>query len=253
MDYNNLYFWDIVIKWSTIALRQSHQTLFNENFQNFLKIEQEFDVIITESSRLFALYGLGQHFRAPLIVLSAYGPAKFITELDGTPSFASYVPYVYNPYSDHMTFWQRMYNSLTFWFKDLTRILCYNRKHEEIMRQAFPNTENWPPIETIKRNVSLIFLNSHITYSTARPFGPNVIEVGGMHIKKTLDPLTPRIQTFLDEAEDGAIYISFGSQVLFTKLQKFQKDAILNVLSAYPNMRILIKSDEKIVFPSHGD
>lgn len=253
MEYNNLSFWDVIMKWHDLFLLYANHSMLNENFQHFLKIKQDFDVIIIEPCSVDALYGIGQHFKAPIISLSALGPAKFITDLDGTPRFASYIPYVMNPYSDHMTFWQRMHNSLTFWCEDVAKKIYYNRIQEKVMRKAFPNTENWPSIETIKQNVSLILLNSHVTYSTARPHGPNVIEVGGMHIKKTPDPLTPNIKSFLDEANDGAIYISLGSNVMLNKLSKNQKDAILNAFSAFPNMRILVKSDEHIVFPSHSE
>lgn len=38
-------------------------------------------------------------------------------------------------------------------------------------------------------NVSLILLNSHFTAQLPRPYLPNVIEVGGMHIKSKANKL----------------------------------------------------------------
>lgn len=78
-----------------------------------------------------------------------------------------------------------------------------------------------------------------------------MIEVGGMQIQKEIEPLDPKIQKFLDEAKDGAIFVSFGSNVLINKLPEEKLNAITNAFKAHPNYRVLIKSDEHIVIPSH--
>ena len=80
-----------------------------------------------------------------------------------------------------------------------------------------------------------------------------MIEVGGMQIKQKPDPLPGKIQMFLDEAKNGAIYFSLGSNVLLTKLPKHQLDGIVKAFSDHPKIRILIKSDEKIIIPSHKE
>ncbi|XP_031639883.1 UDP-glucuronosyltransferase 2B13-like [Contarinia nasturtii] len=252
MEYNNKFFWDIIMKWYDVGVEIARSALSSPNFQNFLKIKQNFDVIIVEHS-IEALFGLSHHFNAPLIVISPFAVSKWSTHLVGTPLFASYVPYMNNPFSNHMTLWQRMYNSLTYWFEDVSMPLYLRPKHQKLMEKYFPNSKNWPSLEIIKRNVSLVLINTHVTYATALPLAPNMIEVGGMHIKQSPEPLSQKTQDFLDQAKDGAIYMSLGSNVLFNKLPKHKKDAILNAFSAYPNMRILIKSDEKIVIPSHKE
>lgn len=74
-----------------------------------------------------------------------------------------------------------------------------------------------------------------------------------MQIKQTVDPLPEKIQKFLDEAKNGAIYFSLGSNVLVTKLPEHQIRAITNAFRDHPNVRILIKSDENIVISSHKE
>lgn len=123
-----------------------------------------------------------------------------------------------------------------------------------MMEKLFPDAKNWPSLEEIRRNVSLVLLNTHVTIGTPRPYGPNMIEVGGMQIQKEIAPLPKKIEIFLDDAKDGAIFVSLGSNVLINKLPTdHQLNAIVNAFRPYPNYRILIKSEENIVIPSHKE
>lgn len=251
MEYNSNLFWDVSQKWYDTSLAFSSWTFQSENFQKFLQTKQHFDVVIVESCLQDALYGASLHFNAPLIVTSAFNSAKYSTDLVGVQHFASYVPHLFNHYSDHMTFWQRMYNSFSYWYEEILFPLYYMPQQQKLMEANFPNAKNWPTLNDIKRNVSIVLLNTHVTYGTARPYPPNMIEVGGMQIKKKVKPLPLDIQTFLDEAEYGAIYVSFGSNLQITKMSPSLQNAIVNAFADYPNVRILLKSDDDIRIPSH--
>lgn len=80
-----------------------------------------------------------------------------------------------------------------------------------------------------------------------------MIEVGGIQIPSKVEPLPNKIQQFLDEATNGAIYVSLGSNLRLNKLEKHQYDAIINAFKPYPNVRILIKCEEKVILPSHNE
>ncbi|XP_055304712.1 UDP-glucosyltransferase 2-like [Sitodiplosis mosellana] len=253
IEYNNIYFWDVMKKYYEAAELLVNLTLSSQNLRDFIKTKQHFDVVVLEICLNDHLLGFGQHFNAPVIGLSAFGASKWTTDLVGSPNFASYVPHTINYYTDRMNFWQRMYNSLTFWFEDIAMPYYYIPQQQKVMEQLFPEAKNWPSLEEMRRNVSLVLLNTHTTIGTPRPYAPNMIEVGGMQIQKKIAPLAPKIQTFLDDAKNGAIFISLGSNVLITKLPKDQLEAITGAFSLYPNHRILIKSDEHVVIPSHKE
>lgn len=251
VNMNSVHFWNWVFMNYDFGMEMWNWTVSSKNFQDFLKIEQSFDAIVVENLLSDALLGLGQHYNAPVIALSAFGAAKYTTDLVGTPNFASYVPFTSNHYTDRMNFWQRMYNSLSFWFEDITMPYYFISKQQEAMEKLFPEAKNWPSLEEIRRNVSLVLLNTHTTIGTPRPYAPNMIEVGGMQIHKEITPLPLKIQKFLDEAKNGAIFVSLGSQVLLHRLPKEKLNAIASAFTAYPNYRILIKNDEHIAIPSH--
>lgn len=43
--------------------------------------------------------------------------------------------------------------------------------------------DNIPSVSELAKKVSLLFVNSHFAYHGARPLPPQVIEIGGVHIK----------------------------------------------------------------------
>ncbi|XP_055304713.1 UDP-glucosyltransferase 2-like [Sitodiplosis mosellana] len=251
VDFSNMYFWDMAFKYFEVGLDMTNWTLSSQNLREFMKINQTFDVVVVEVCVDEALLAFGKYYNAPVVAISAFGASKWTTDLVGSPNFASYVPYTTNHYTDQMTFSQRLYNSLCYWFEDLAYPLYFIPKQQELMEQLFTEGKNWS-LDEIRRNISFVLLNTHTTLGTPRPYAPNMIEVGGMQIQPE-DPLPSKIQTFLDEAKDGAIFVSLGSNVLITKLPEHQYNAIVNAFKPYPNIRILIKSDENVVIPSHKE
>lgn len=251
MELNNNFFWTSINNYYEGAKLISNWTLSSQNLRNFIGTKNHFDVVLVEICLNDALLGFGQHFNAPVVALSAFGASKWTTDFVGSPIFASYVPHPDNHYTDRMTFWQRMYNSLTLWYEDIAHPILFLSEQQKVMKQLFPNTQNWPSLVEIRKNVSLVLLNTHTTIGTPRPYAPNMIEVGGMQIQKVIAPLPQNIQTFLDESTNGAIFVSLVSNVLLNKLPKNQLEAVTSAFIPYPNHRILIKSDEHIVIPSH--
>lgn len=47
--------------------------------------------------------------------------------------------------------------------------------------------DNIPTVSELAKKVSLLFVNSHFAYHGSRPLPPQVVEIGGVHIK----PLQP--------------------------------------------------------------
>lgn len=241
-----------LLAWYDLGQNITRWIFESVNFQNFLKTKQHFDAIIVEFWIVEALFGLKQHFDAPLIGTSALGATKRTTDLVGAPNFASYVPHLSNPYADRMTFWERLHNSFVSWSDEFIHPIYHLPMQQKIMDKYFPNTKNWPSLEQIRKNVSLVLLNTHVTYGTSRPYAPNMIEVGGMQIRQKVEPLAENVQTFLDESKNGAILFSLGTNVLLNKLHSHHLNAIQKAFGDHPNIRILIKSDEKISIPSHA-
>lgn len=253
IDMGKLPFWEQTFVYFEIGLTTLEMVITSENFQKFLATDQHFDVVVIEMCLCDALLGLGKHFNAPIIATSAFGASKWTTDLVGTPNFASYIPHHMSTYSDRMTFWQRMHNTLTIWFEELAFKMYFIPIQQRMLERIFPHATNWPTIDAIRRSVALVLLDTHVTFAPTRPYTPNMIEVGGMHINQEHESLSPKVRKFLDEATNGAIVLSLGSNVLLSKLPEVEREAILNAFSAYPKIRFLIKCDDPVVIPSHAE
>lgn len=94
----------------------------------------------------------------------------------------------------------------------------------------FPSPK-YPHLDSLRRNVSLALVNYHFTTGYPRPNLPALIEVGGLQVKDPPSPLPKDLQTWLDEAEYGAIYMSMGSNVKSTSLSAKSLDAIVHTFS----------------------
>lgn len=119
-------------------------------------------------------------------------------------------------------------------------------EHSPSFSYNFPVERGFLPYDEAKRHVSLVIFNSYFTQAVPRPYLPNVIEVGGLQIKPKPDPLPADIQAWLDGAEHGAIFLSFGSNLKSSNLRQDKFDAILAALSKL-KQRIIWKWDTDVM------
>lgn len=82
------------------------------------------------------------------------------------------------------------------------------------------------PEEVIRDRLSVFLSASHPVTHGSWPYPPNVIEVGGMHLK---DPKTlPRnLKKFMDSAARGVVYVSFGSTIKPSQMPKKKLSAFI--------------------------
>lgn len=145
-----------------------------------------------------------------------------------------------------MTFVERLKNTVVGTALEfLTQNFQYPRQ-KEVYETAFPNSKNFRPFwEKLRHGVSLVLLNTHYSVSYPRPYLPNLIEVGGMHIKKKTEPIPEDIKKFIDESE-SVIYFSLGSNLSPSIMAPEKQQAIIKSLSKVKE-RVLWKWDDENV------
>ncbi|XP_061392912.1 UDP-glucosyltransferase 2-like [Musca vetustissima] len=208
--------------------------LENPEVKNVLA-EEKFDLLIVEIFFSEALLGLGEYFKAPVITVSTFGTVNFMDYLVQNPSPLSYVPHLAMPYGDHMSLLERMHNVIMQTLDDLNFNYCMMPLQEELYRKYFPQATL--TLDEARKNVSLVLLNDHFSLRSARPYVPNMIEVGGLHIKRQPDPLPQDLQELLDKSGQDVIYFSLGSNV---KSKDLSKEKIKMFLDAFRNLKYTI-------------
>lgn len=214
-------------------------TLTHPNVQQFIHNPTEkFDVIVCEIFLNEPMLGLSHTLKAPIIGVSTFGASKWTNDLVGTPAPLSYVPAPFLTYTDRMSFFERVGNTLYAIAEKLDYDLLYYPMMSEFYEKIFPDPK--PCLETLRKSVSLVLLNSHFSLNTPKPYVPNMIEVGGMQINRKTNVLPKDIKDFMDNAAHGCIYFSMGSNIQGTDLPPEWVKEILKVFGGL-KQRVLWK------------
>ncbi|XP_016950388.1 UDP-glycosyltransferase UGT5 [Drosophila biarmipes] len=209
--------------------------------------KDHFDLIIVEALRSDAYYGFAAHFNAPIIGISTFGTDWNIDELVGNVSPLSYIPLVTAGLTDRMTFGERVTNFIDTTIAWLNYRLVHMPEQEKLYKKYFPVASKRVALTDLNRNFSLVLLNQHFSLSFPRPYVPNMIQVGGLHISHKPAPLPKDLEEFIQSSgEQGVIYFSLGSNVKSKDLPAERRELILKTFASLPQ-RVLWKfEDDKL-------
>lgn len=149
-------------------------------FQNLFDSSSQFDVLITQplGSDVFAV--LSHKLNVPLInVFSLPTIYPHLAERMGSISNPSILPSIYLQSPNFMNFFSRVRN-LYHYFVLMLHINSPKNDNEISQDWLGPGI---PPLEDITMNTSLIFMNSHLSFTPLIPQPPGIVEIGGIHIK----------------------------------------------------------------------
>ncbi|KAJ4431916.1 hypothetical protein ANN_20522 [Periplaneta americana] len=203
----------------------------------------QFDLIIVEAAFAECFYGFIHKFGSPPVVaISPFGLTPWMDAALGAPDNPSYMPVSILPDITSMTFTQKIYNTFIHYYY-LYGYLYKHMPNMEAMAKEFFK-QDLPSFVDIQRNFSLFLANTVFGLEDARPLTPNIIPIGGMHVKEKPDPLPKDLQKYLDEAKDGFIYFSLGSNLRSDAMTPSQRQALLDAFSELPQ-RILWKFESE--------
>ncbi|CAH1156089.1 unnamed protein product [Phaedon cochleariae] len=226
---------------SSLGNLRTKATLEDPSFKELLRSNNTFDVIILEQFVNDGLKAIACHYNAPLIMFSPIAANFWVNSISGNPGPPSYIPDLFEEYGPYMTFWQRTKNSLLLLFHILNKYFIIYPKQNEMVKQYFPEC---PDVETLSRNVSLFLLNSHQSFSQPVPLVPNMIDIGGFHVPRPRK-LPDDLLNIMDNAKEGVIYFSMGSNIKPSEMEPRYKQALVNALGKLKET-VLWKYDEDL-------
>lgn len=174
-------------------------------------------------------------FQVPFIYVTTSGLTPWTADIMGNPEHPAYVPNQYLSYSDEMTLWERVVNSVARLASPAARRLFVMKRLEGVVQKFLG--DDTVSLEEVERNASLVLVNSHHSLGFPRPLNPNVIEVGGMHCRpaKSLQTIDPELDNFLNEAgENNALLFSFGSHIKSAQMPEDTLAMFVNVFNRLP-------------------
>ncbi|KAL3266340.1 hypothetical protein HHI36_010518 [Cryptolaemus montrouzieri] len=231
-----LFMYFDVIEMGYIADHYCEAAFRTKVVKNLFSSNETFDLIIHEPFTSDCLLSLNEKMKAPIVGITTSVMLAWNNERFGNPDNPSYIPTLFMDYSDKMSFFQRVENTLTslghnIWFRKK------QRDHDLIVRKHLGS--KIASLNTLGNNMSLMLVNTHFSLNFARPFTPNIIEIGGLHVSRA-KTLPWNIEKFINESTHGVIYFSLGSMIKGHTFPQEKKEEFLRAFARLPQ-RVLWK------------
>nr|QPA18404.1 UDP-gluconosyltransferase [Trialeurodes vaporariorum] len=248
-DYAHLDIFNVRSLISLYHRIEEHEDVMKtEAVQKLMNSTERYDLIITESFVTDMTLGFVNKFKVPFVLLNSCSLPSWTGSLVASPQNPSFIPHFQSRFSPRMTFSERLRNTLGLATRLAAWYWFFVPQNQRIMNRYFG--DNSPALLKIAKNVSLVLVNTHYSITGSRPFAPNVLEVGGIHIgpPKTL----PRdINDFIESSTHGVIYFCLGSLLRAATLPEEKKEAFLNAFSQLKE-RVLWKFEDDTIIPPNN-
>lgn len=176
--------WALIQNGANMMLDLVRDSLGNEKVQNLIKDNTSvYDVVIIEAID-FTNYAFAAKYKCPVIAIASLSVMSVTHEAAGNPGHPTLQPDFLTPYyGGEMTFFEKVDAVL---FELYQKLYFYDYVYypalNSVIKEYFG--DEIPDIQTVEKNISMLFLNTNPVIHGVRPYGANVIEFGGgIHMK----------------------------------------------------------------------
>uniref|UniRef100_A0A2S2NK27 UDP-glucuronosyltransferase n=2 Tax=Schizaphis graminum TaxID=13262 RepID=A0A2S2NK27_SCHGA len=205
-----------------------------------LQSGQKFDLVIAEfftSTPIFAPIAVAVD--APIVGFCPMTSFPWIHEVMGMETTMSYMPSLISTSGDHMSFFQRISNTLKSVVIDIGFNWIYTRIIRDIIKHHY-GIETESVIKSMA-NLSMIMTNNYHSVFLSYPTLPGIVEVGGIHVVDE-KPVPQDLNDFINDADHGVILFSLGSIV---SEESLGTDKLYKILNAFSKLKqkVIMKFD----------
>ncbi|KAI8128479.1 UDP-glucuronosyltransferase 2B18 [Lucilia cuprina] len=249
-ELSEMDFFDFLKMLEIIGMKTTEHALKQPKVQEIINHPQpkgQYDLLLAEQFYQEPFLALSYIYDIPVVTSSTLGYENHMSQMMGVLTPWSFVPHGFLPFTDQMSFMERVKNSYYSLAEDLIREWDLFPKMDKLVQKYFGHLKvNIPPVSHMEKNVSVMLLNSHTPLTTSRPSITGMVPIGGMHIYPPKQ-LPQDIKTFLDGAENGAIYFSLAISCVQSKDMPAEKLKIFLEVFASMKQRILWKFENESI------
>lgn len=165
-----------------MAIRRSKLIIDHELVRNIMNSNQRFDLFIMGYNVNEMMLGLAGHFRVPSVLITTLPAIRTLRDLVGNPAAISNAAAFLG--TQNINGRLGFFTRLQMFFEYTIELIVSKCVDKFMMEPAYYEyfNESYPTYDEVKKNVSLVFLNSHFSEGTIRPHVPALVEIGGIHI-----------------------------------------------------------------------
>lgn len=192
--------------------------------------DYKFDLIIYDITTTQHLYPLIDRFnRPPVIAVTPFMLPQYMVKLMGGHVLPSYSPHFITKFTNKMSFVQRFHNFIYSYVDMFGRKYRHMKAEEAYARGRF-DKKYVRPLPEYEQEFAILLCNYDpiVDYSLSLP--PNIIPVGGLHARPG-KALPADLQKVFDNAKDGVILFSLGTNIKSSSLNLDLQKRILGALS----------------------
>ncbi|XP_044755333.1 UDP-glycosyltransferase UGT5-like isoform X3 [Coccinella septempunctata] len=219
-----------------------HQLLHPEVQALIHNSSEHFDLLMVEV--VFPLHiGFVERFKVPVIALSSMDAASAVHGLMGNEDNPISHPQLGFDVPTSPTILERTVSVLFNGLINIYGLFVVNPMMDEIIQQVFGKDSK--PITELMKEVDMLFINVNPVLHPIRAVTPNTIMFGGgTHVDTVPKPLPEGIRKFLDDATQGAIYFSLGSNVKSNLIRDELRQVFIETFKELP-FKILWKFENE--------
>nr|XP_019539380.2 UDP-glucuronosyltransferase 2B15-like [Aedes albopictus] len=185
----------------------------------------------------------------PLLSLTPFNNPPYSVDVVGGHKHFAYTPYFALNYDTKMNLGQRAYNTLLCLLSSAYRNFYIMPNVDRMVRTYF-NYSDMPYLGDLETRTQIMLVNTHPAMDALEPLPPNVITIGGAHIKEPA-PLPEDLEKFIRSSKKGAVLFSLGSNVRSDKIGEHRQRMFIEAFRQMPHYHFLWKfeSDLKLDLP----
>ncbi|VEN54708.1 unnamed protein product [Callosobruchus maculatus] len=204
--------------------------LGHPDVQKIVKNQNEkFDLIITEVVYPTHM-GFVDRFKVPFIGVASFDQERSHRRI-GNLVHPIIFPDGSLPFVPPLTFKERLisiFYTVVMWF--CTEWWLYPDQTAVARKHLGKEIRN---LEEIEADMSFLFVTLNPALTKVRPIGLNTIVISGMHLQEP-KPLPKDLKQYMDDAKEGVIYFSLGTNVKDDLLDSKIKSALLETFAELP-------------------
>ncbi|XP_017795599.1 PREDICTED: UDP-glucuronosyltransferase 2C1-like [Habropoda laboriosa] len=213
-----------------------------EKMQKFIKNppnDPPYDLVITEYFGSPCYLGFGHLLKTPVAIAVSFLSIPYVDDFMGNPLSYSFFPGFFNEKPVVDTFYDRLQNFLLN-YPEILKFHYYTSDQTDMMKK-YLGLPHIPNVRELEKNVSLALVNSHHNFYGIRPLVNTVVDVGGLHVEKDQPKLSPELKSWLDSADHGLVYFTFGSML---NIETLPKETLLSLYASFAKIspvKVLMK------------